>query len=253
MAYADLGRNPTVISHNVEGMKLPEKRTTLLRELKKGKPKFVFLQETHFKTNHIPRHTDSYFTEAHHATNDMSKSKGVSILVSKDVKCELSDKVVDPGGRFIFLKGKCNGIPLTLANAYFPNTAHLELCRKLTKELLSFSTGGLILGVDFNIPLNPLVDTSSGKTYVTYRILKSIKTLLYSLNLIDTWCFFHPYKDFAFYSIPHDRHSRIDYLFISQRDLHLLNGVHIGLQTISDHAPISIALNFSEPSAKSNI
>lgn len=83
MAYSSLGRNPTVISHNVKGLNIPEKRSTLLRKLKKSRPRFVFLQETHFKTNHVPRLTDSYFTEAHHATNDTSKSKGVSILVAE--------------------------------------------------------------------------------------------------------------------------------------------------------------------------
>ncbi|XP_040189141.1 uncharacterized protein LOC120920856 [Rana temporaria] len=36
MAYSSLGQNPTVISHNVRGLNTPEKRTTLLRELRKG-------------------------------------------------------------------------------------------------------------------------------------------------------------------------------------------------------------------------
>lgn len=122
MAYSGLGRNPTVISHNVRGLNIPEKQITLLRELKKGRPNFVFLQETNFKTNHIPRLTDHYFIEAHHATNDSSKSKGVSILIGKEAKFKLTDKLVDPEGRFPFLKGTCHGITLTLANVYFPNT-----------------------------------------------------------------------------------------------------------------------------------
>lgn len=84
-----------------------------------------FLQETHFKTNHIPRLTDSYFNEAHHATNNVSKSKGVSILLSKDASFEITDKLVDPGGRFIFIKGLCGGVPTALANVYLPNTSHL--------------------------------------------------------------------------------------------------------------------------------
>lgn len=163
MAYSSLGRCPTVISHNVRGLNTPEKRTTILRELKKGRPHFAFLQETHFKSHKIPRLTDSYFTEAHHATNDKTKSKGVSILISREAPFELTDKLTDPNGRFIFLKGKYNNCPITLANVYFPNTSHLPFCRELIKELESFSSGCLTLGGDFNLPINPLADTSTGK------------------------------------------------------------------------------------------
>lgn len=81
MAYSALGKSPRVISHNIRGLNIPEKRSTLLRELRKGKPHFVFLQETHFKTGHIPKLTNTYFTEAYHATNDTAKTKGVSSLL----------------------------------------------------------------------------------------------------------------------------------------------------------------------------
>lgn len=88
--------SPTVVSHNVRGLNIPEKWLALLRELKKGRLHFAFLQETHFKTHNTPRLTDSYFTEAYHATNDLAKSKGVTILISKEANFELTDKLMDP-------------------------------------------------------------------------------------------------------------------------------------------------------------
>lgn len=120
-------------------------------------------------------------------------------------------------------------------------------------ELKGFSSGCLILGGDLNVPLNPLIDTSSGKTYMTYKILKQIKLLLNSLQLIDTWRFIHPKdRDFTFYSIPHNRYSRIDYIFVSQRDLNMISEANIGIQTISDCATISLTFNLSEPQPKPN-
>lgn len=121
MAYSSLGHTPTMISHNTKGLNIPEKRTALLKELKKGKPKFVFLQETYFQTDKVPKLTDSFFTQTYHATNNLAKSKGVSILISRDASFEVTDKIVDPEGRFLFLKGNCSGTPMTLANVYFPN------------------------------------------------------------------------------------------------------------------------------------
>lgn len=167
MTYSSLGRGPTVISHNVKGLNIPEKRTTILRELKKGRLHFTFLKETNFKTNQITKLTNSFFTEAYHATNDSAKTKGVSILVSKDTPFMLTDHLTDLEGRYIFLKGTYAGTPLTLENVYFPNSAQITFCQRMIRALQGFMTGYLILGGDFNIPLNPLVDTSSGKTCIT--------------------------------------------------------------------------------------
>lgn len=105
MMYSSLGRSPTVISHNVKGLNTPEKRSGLIRELKKGRPHFAFLQETHFKTHKVSKLTDHYFTEAYHATNDLAKSKRVSILVSREASFELTDRLTDPEGRYLFLRG----------------------------------------------------------------------------------------------------------------------------------------------------
>lgn len=157
------------------------------------------LQETHFKTGHVPRLTDSTFTRAYHATNDHAKTKGVSILVSKNAPFDLTEQMTDSDGRYIFLKGKYGGVPITIANVYFPNKAHLAFCNQLSHKLQEFSTGCVILGGDFNIPLNPLTDTSNGNTSIRYRTLKGIKNRLQSLRLIDSWRFPKPNgRDYRF-------------------------------------------------------
>lgn len=93
-----------------------------------------------------------------------------------------------------FLKGTFRGSPITLANnVYFPNTKHITFCQWVIRELQGFIIGlSHFWGGDFNVPLNPLVDTSSGKSCVTYKVLNKIKTLLHSLQLIDSWRFLHP-------------------------------------------------------------
>lgn len=225
MAYSSLGCRPTVISHNVRGLNIPEKCTTLLRELKKGRSHFVFLQETNIKTHHVPSLTDSFFTKAYHATNNYSKYKRGSILVSKETPFELSEQVIDQKGRFVFLKGTYGGTPLTLANVYFPNTAHLTFCNHIVQELQGFASGCIILRGYFIIPLNRLVDTSSGKTCISYQVFKKLKTLLLLLEFLNP-----EGRDFSFYSSPHDRYACLEYLFITQRDLPELSGAHIGIQ-----------------------
>lgn len=130
MAYTFLGKAPTIISHNVNSLNIPEKRLKLLKELKKICPAIVFLQETHFKSKHIPKFIDNIFTKIFHA-----KTKGVSILINKDSPFDLQHQLIDPEGRYIFLKDSWEGSPVTLANVYFPNRAHIPFCHKVIKEL----------------------------------------------------------------------------------------------------------------------
>lgn len=240
-----------MISHNIRGLNIPERRSTLLRELKKGKPQFVFLQETHFKTNNIPKLTSPQFPRAFHATTPDSKSKGVTILIGRDTPFKLNEQLCDPEGRFVFLKGTYNDLPLTLANVYFPNKSHITFCQLIVRRLQEFADGCIILGGDFNVPLNPLLDTSNGRTCITYKILKKIKSLLHKLQLVDSWRFLNPDgRDYTHFSIPHNRYARLDCIFVPQRDLSKISAAKIGTQTISDHAPISLTLDLQNSSRR---
>lgn len=176
----------------------------------------------------------------------MPQQKGVSILLSKHTTFSTEHQLVDPEGRYIFLKGNIDGKPVQLANVYFPNKSHITFCQLIIDELKSFAEGCILLGGDFNIPLNPIQDASSGKSCIAYRILTKIKKLLKSMTLIDTWRTLHPTrKDYTFYSAPHKHYTRIDHIFITQRDPIDLDKAEIGNINILDHAPISITLKTS--------
>lgn len=125
----------------------------------------MFLQETHFRTDLTPKLRNHYFPTAYHSTNLLPKSKGVSILLA------LIDSMTDEKGIFIFLKGSDMGRRLTLANIYIPNSRQVTFFCDITKSLTTFQEGTLILGGDFNIPLNPLLDTSNGKSSLPYAAL----------------------------------------------------------------------------------
>lgn len=225
MVYSALGKNPTVISHNVRGLNTPQKHTQLLRHLGKRRPAFVLFQETHFKANSIPKLTDRYFTKAYHAANTESKTKGVSTLIGKDSGFELLQQLADPGGWFLLLKGTIGKRPVMLANVYFLNTAHVTFCQKLIDVLTEFASGCIILGGDFNVPLDPLQDISNGKSSITYRVLKKIRVLLNKLTLKDTWRIAHPQgRDFTYFSTIHNKYSRID--FVTKRPEYSDGGTH---------------------------
>lgn len=194
--------------------------------------------------------TNEYFTKAFHASNPASRKKGVSILIGKNSGFELNQQLADPEGRFLLLRGSIGKIPITIANVYFSNTAHVSFCQKLIDELSWFATDCIVLGGNY-IPLDLLQDTSNGKLALSYRILKKIKSLLNSLTLRDSWPVAHPQdRDYTYYSTVHSKNSRIIYMFVTQRDLTKLTDAHIGIRTVSDHATISMSLRLQDTPKK---
>lgn len=119
--------------------------------------------------------------------------------------------------------------------------------REVTTKLTLFQSGLLILGGDLNVPLDPLVDTSTGTSSLPFSALQQIKTQLASLSLHDTWRTLNPKeRDYTFFSSPHNRYSRLDYLFVTQPDLTYLHKATIESMILSDHHPITMTLVFPE-------
>lgn len=242
--------NTEIISLNSRGLNLPEKRSQVLLSLHRNKADIVFLQETHFKTNSVPKLSNQRFPIALHATNHAAKTKGVSILIAKQCQFQITDTYIDGEARFIFVKGTLYGRRITLANIYAPNAGQ-AFFRATLQKLSSFQEGLLILGGDFNVSPNPLLDTSTGTSTMPYKALRAIKTKLQELSLHDAWRTLYPdTKDYTFYSTPHNRHSRLDYLFLSQTDLPCLTAASIDPMYLSDHHPISMTLQLTNAPRK---
>uniref|UniRef100_A0A8C5PA77 Endonuclease/exonuclease/phosphatase domain-containing protein n=1 Tax=Leptobrachium leishanense TaxID=445787 RepID=A0A8C5PA77_9ANUR len=108
---------------------------------------------------------------------------------------------------------------------------------------MDFAEGTLILGLDFNVLLVPLVDTSKRTTSLPLHILRSVGKTLHSYRLADCWRAQHPEgRDYTFFSQPQQSYSRLDYFFLQHYHLHTLKTASLGTATWSDHAPIHITL-----------
>lgn len=167
-------------SLNMRGLNIPEKRSKLLYTLRLNKINIAFIQETHFRSENIPKLSNNHFPMVYHASNEVSKAKGVSILIAKNCPFQVSEVKSDPKGRYLFLKGTLHNKPFTLANLYAPNTKQVPFFRNTLQLLTEFYSGVLIVGGYFNVALSPTQDSSTGTSSMTYRALKAIKKLLRS-------------------------------------------------------------------------
>lgn len=76
------------------------------------------------------------------------------------------------------------------------------------------SQGVVICGGDFNIRLNPTMDSSRATTQ-NKPLTKKIASLMGELGIIDVWRDMHPTsRDYTHFSFSHSVYSRSDYFFI---------------------------------------
>lgn len=94
---------------------------------------------------------------------------GVTIAFKKTCPWVLTSVQADREGRFLFVKGTIHSQGYTFAAIYAPNTGTVNFLAKILKMLEKFRERCLILGGDFNIVLDPGLDTTSGKTPLSFR------------------------------------------------------------------------------------
>lgn len=182
----------SVFSLNVKGLNTPEERRMLLHDLQHLKSDVAFIQETQFRDDKVPILKSRLLPTVYHSTNQMAKSRGVSIILSSRVPWFFVDAVRDPGGRFLFVKGRVGDVGVTLATVYAPNVQKGTFLGKTLKRLTEFTEGQLITGGDWNMPLNPVEDTSTRLSSISLSARNGIGQILHRNQLVDIWRLLHP-------------------------------------------------------------
>uniref|UniRef100_A0A803JI77 exodeoxyribonuclease III n=1 Tax=Xenopus tropicalis TaxID=8364 RepID=A0A803JI77_XENTR len=240
-----------VYSINANGLNSPWKRRALLQELKTNKIQLALIQETHYKLNQTPKWYDKHYSTIIHSTPQDTKVRGTAIILANNLQLELIATKLDPQGNYTFLKGKISSCIYTFASIYLPNKEQTDTMRQIYDSLLIFAEGTLIMGGDFNTPLVPKLDCSSGTTSISLKQTNRLKQQLHSLQLVDVWRTLHPQdKNYTFYSHSHDIYSRIDYIFVAHNALDDIQKASIGSITWSDHAPVYIDFSLNTPGEK---
>lgn len=236
----------SITSFNVRGLQTSEKRSSILTELWRSRTQIAFLQETHFKVDKVPKFSNVRFPTAYHAPSLDSKSKGVSIIIGRNVEWTYVDRFADSEGRILMVKGEIGGRRVTLVTVYAPNVGQMGFLVSFWSQLMQFAEGIWIIGGDFNFVQEPSVDSSGGKSKITHAQRKRIKRGMFELQLVDPWRTMNPKeRDYTHFSVPHQSYSRIDFFLIQHATLSLVSEVKIGVSAISDHSPIHLSLELS--------
>uniref|UniRef100_A0A8C5R6N6 exodeoxyribonuclease III n=1 Tax=Leptobrachium leishanense TaxID=445787 RepID=A0A8C5R6N6_9ANUR len=230
------------LTYNTKGLNIPEKRHRLLREARALHASVLFLKETHFLLGSAPSLCTSDYPTGYFSDFHGGKSRGVAILFSKSVPMTLDEVLEDRDGHFLFVKCKIAEQQYTFASVYLPNVNQQRSLRSILRRLSSFASGILVVARDLNVPLDPRFDTSTGRSSVPSSVLRHIRSLD-DLKLVDVWRTLHAEeRDYSFARV-HASYSRLDNLFVQQKNVLLTKEATIMAQTLSDHCPLQAVLS----------
>ena len=123
-----------------------------------------------------------------HGTNH---SKGAAILVSSKLDFEAKSVIYNPDGRYVLIDAMIQDSPFLLLNIYAPNDTS-EQCTffwnilEVLDEHNFDSSSQFIIGGDFNVHLNAVLDNSGGKIEKNASV-RTVEELKFSYDLIDIW------------------------------------------------------------------
>ncbi|CAH2319792.1 Hypothetical predicted protein, partial [Pelobates cultripes] len=135
-----------VLTLNCRGLNVPERRTHLLRDLRKTQISVAMLQETHFLEGFSPKLRNRYYPNNFFSNHNTARKAGVAIILSADLDFKELNKIFDTQGRFLFLKGTIADKLYTFASIYAPNTNQARFLRRTLRKLKGFAEGAIIIG-----------------------------------------------------------------------------------------------------------
>lgn len=148
-----------LISWIVRAINKPAKRSKVFSHLLDQGAEIAYLQGTHLlNKDHLKLYRGG-FNQIYHS-NFNSKSRGVAILIHRNVQFVETITIRDQHGRYVIVLGKLFNMPVVLANIYAPNWDNMQFFRD------NLDTHNLILGGDLNCVLDTTLDRSSPTTTV---------------------------------------------------------------------------------------
>ena len=245
--------NFSCISLNIRGLNKSIKRRKLFRWLHNSKSDIIFLQETYSDPN-IESYWRAEWGGDVYFSHGTKHSRGVMILFRPAVKPESVQVISDKNGRFLILNAAIDGEDFVFVNIYSPNDQNTQVTfyENLLQKLRPFSTHNIILGGDFNCPLEN-IDKVGGKDISTKKkVIHLINELSNNLDLIDVWRLQNPTETrFTWSNNSGKIRCRLDYWLVSQRLIPSVNNTAIKSYFEADHSPIFIAFRQESKSGKS--
>ena len=168
------------------------------------------------------------------------------------------DEIIrDNTGRFLLLDTTFEGQKLILVNVYAPTKDQREMqinfLEFIQERLQEYADKNLIIGGDFNICLNPILDKKGGTIEHGSKAAEKLLSVMEEFNLVDIWRLIN-HDSLRYTRREMTRRglvqSRLDYWLISNHILYDYHNQEISPGLKSDHSLVSLSLKIRDSQIK---
>ena len=116
-----------------------------------------------------------------------SNKRGVMVLINTNFEVEVCHVIKDPNGNYIILELKIKNQKITLVN--FKDQMKTNLCfmKKLNKKIKEIDNDNVIICGDFNLVMDPDLDTENYKHVNNPKARMVVKEMLNEQEYMDAW------------------------------------------------------------------
>ena len=239
--------NFSCATFNVKGLGNYVKRIKLNNWILEEKLDVIFLQETHSTKEEEDGWNKDWDSKKVFYSHGTTNSKGVIIMIRKELEFEVIKSQGDDEGRYIILDARIQGSNFILLNIYAPNdeVGQVNLWKDIRENLRKLSLIGkkILIGGDLNVSLNISMDKYGGTQKSKKKTIKIIQEMKEDLDLIDIWRKRNKNKkQFTWYQNSPRVYCRLDYWLISSELNMYTKKCKINIAIESDHKAVTLHL-----------
>ena len=182
--------NIKIMTCNVQGLNDKNKRRQFFTYFKEKRADIVMIQETHC-TRVVERIWQAEWGSRIIFSNGESNSRGVAILINRNLDCVVCSIQRDLEGRFLIARVKISDQEFCLINVYAPNNDNPDFFADLFARVSEIEAHNYILGGDLNKVLDPSQDKKGGGQELSNSAL-IIRSFLEEAEWCDIWRELHP-------------------------------------------------------------
>ena len=231
-----------VLSANCQGLRNYSKKFDVITYYKESNASIICLQDTHLTENDLSTVKKLWGGEVIICGN-RTNARGVAILLNSNFEYKIISKSQDSEGNYICLTMQLSSMSVTLITIYGPNSDQPDFFQQIHQIIEHSTTDYNILCGDFNLVLNPSIDTHNYLAVNNPRARQKVLTMIQNLDLCDTYRELHQKeRRYTWRRRNPIKQARLDFFLASSNIIDIVRKCDINISYRTDHSTIELEL-----------
>lgn len=238
-----MGESVKIVSMNVRGLGNKVKRTYVFNYIRKMKVNIACLQDIR-----IDPRLESYIRAEWGGEIIFcpykSNARGILILFNNTFEYKLNKYWKDISCNLLLVDVTICGKECTLISLYGPNRDCPEFYRSLNDRVQQVTSELIILCGDWNVALEPRIDTFNYSHVNNPQAREQIKQLMRDSNLVDIWRNVNENKRrYTWQQNTPEKKARLDFFLVTENVVNYTQSIKILPGYRTDHSMITLDLH----------